>query len=423
MRFMLFSVGSRGDAQPFAALALALQAQGHSAALCLPQNFEPLAQGLGLDFRGLPWDTQDALRDEGLRSRILRGDVIGFFHRVQAQAWARREALWQALIAAARDADVLVSASTTEDLVELLGQALGKPVIQAELAPLSPSSRFAALGVSLRSLGPLNRASHGVARWGWWRLNRVMALGLAEALGLPRPGSSPALSALSRGRRVLHGFSPTLFAPPSDWSPSQHAVTGAWQLGVAAQGLPGDHRDAGFAHWLEDGTPPVFLSFGSMPALTGEDLLELAGDVAETLECRVVLGLGWSQVESPDCDLPEGVALSGDCDHAWLLSHCSATIHHGGAGSTHTAALSGLPQVVCPLFGDQPFWAERIRLQGAGLTLPFRRLDAESLAATLSRAMDERHQDAAARLAERMQQEGGAALAAERMLAWGAESV
>ena len=422
MRLMLFSIGSRGDAQPFAALGLALQAQGHSAALCLPQNFEPLAQGLGLDFHGLPWDTQDALQDGGLRSRLLRGDVIGFFHRAQAQAWSRREALWQAMITAARDADVLVSASTTEDLVELLGQALGKPVIQAELAPLSPSSQFAALGVSLHSLGPLNRATHWAARLAWWRLNRAMALGLADTLGLPRLSGSPALRALKHGRRVLHGFSPTLFEPPSDWRPAQHAVTGAWQLGAAAQSLAGDHRDAGFVHWLEDGPPAVFLSFGSMPALTGEDLLELAGDVAETLECRMVLGLGWSQVESSDCDLPEGVALSGDCDHAWLLSRCSAVIHHGGAGSTHSAALSGLPQVVCPLFADQPFWAERIRLQGAGLTLPFKRLDAENLAATLSRALDERHQDAAARLAERMQQEGGAALAAEQLLAWSAES-
>lgn len=418
---MLFSIGSRGDTQPLAALALALQAQGQSAALCVPQNFAPLAQGLGLDLQPLPWDTQEALQDGGLRGSVLRGDAVGFFRRANAQAWARRQALWQALIQAARDADVLVSASTTEDLVELLGQALGKPVIQTELAPLSPSSQYAALGVSLRSLGPLNRASHALARWAWWSLNKAMTRGLAAELGLPPPDGSPALQALRRGRRILHGYSPSLVPVPSDWRPAQHAVTGAWQLGDAAQGLPGDHQDAGFAHWLEDGPPPLFLSFGSMPALRGEDLLELAGDLAESLECRVVLGLGWSQVDSPDCDLPEGVALSGDCDHAWLLSRCSAMIHHGGAGSTHSAARSGLPQVLCPLFADQPFWADRVRRQGAGLVLPFKRLSVEALAGAVAEALDEPCQDAAARLGQALQAEGGADLAAEHLRAWSAE--
>lgn len=418
MRIAIISIGSRGDTQPFAALGLALQAQGCSVTLCVPQNFGPLVQALGLGFTPLPWDTQAALQDHDLRGRLLAGDVVGFFRHAQAQAWEKRRELWDAVIAAAREADVLVSASTTEDLVVLLGQALGKPVIQSELAPFSPSSHYAPIGASLRSWGPLNRPLHSLGRGVWSWLNRRLAQGLAAELGLPAPPLSPALRALKAGAPILHGFSPTLFPAPADWRPEQHAVTGAWQLGAHAIELPGDHLDAGFAHWLEDGPPPIFLSFGSMPAMPGEALVELAGDLAEDLEARVVLGLGWTTVDGPDCDLPEGVALSGDCDHDWLLSRCSAVVHHGGAGSTHTAAASGLPQVICPFFADQPFWAERVRRQGAGLVLPFQRLDAESLAFTVSQALAEPVQDAAARLAESVRAEGGAALAAERLKAW-----
>lgn len=421
MRITIFSIGSRGDTQPFAALGLALQSQGCRVTLCVPQNFAPLVQGLGLGFAPLPWDTQNALQDASLRERLLHGDVVGFFRRVQVQAWDRREELWQALMDAAKDADVLVSASTTEDLVVLLGQGLGKPVIQAELAPFSPSKHYAPIGASLRSWGPLNAPLHSLGRGVWSWLNRRLALGLAQKLGLPKPPLSPALAALKTGAPILHGFSAELFAPPADWRPSQHAVTGAWQLGPRAIELPGDHLDAGFAHWLEDGAPPVFLSFGSMPAMPGEDLVELAGDLAEHLETRVVLGLGWSTVDGPDCDLPEGVALSGECDHDWLLSRCSAVVHHGGAGSTHSAAASGLPQVICPFFADQPFWAERVRRQGAGLVLPFKQLDAEALAHTVSQALDESVQDAAAHLAERLRAEGGADLAAEQLRAWVSE--
>jgi sterol 3beta-glucosyltransferase len=418
MRIAIFSLGSRGDAQPFAALGLALQARGHAVTLCLPENFKALAEGLGLACVPVAWDTQAALQDAGLRQRLQAGDVLGFFRRVSGQAWERRDGIFKALIDAAQTADLLIGASTTEDAVALLGQALHKPVIQAELAPFSPSSAYAPIGLSQRSWGPLNRPLHALSRYAWWRLNRRLAQGLAEALGLPAPGRSPALQALKRGAPVLHGFSAQFFEAPRDWVPGRHFVGGAWALGEDAQRLAGEHQDQGFAQWLEDGPAPVYLSFGSMPALDGEALLELAGDVAEALGLRVVLGTGWTEIDSAACDLPEGVALAGDCDHAWLFARCSAVIHHAGAGSTHAASLAGLPQVACPLFADQPFWAERLRRSGAGLVLPYRRLSAESLAQALGEAMQDEVQEAAARLGQAMQSEGGAQAAAEQVERW-----
>lgn len=416
MRFLLLSLGSRGDTQPYAALGLALQAQGHQAVLCVPENFAAFVAGLGLEHAPLPWDTQASLRDPRLAESIRRDQTYRFFQVVKDQAWERRQALGDAILKAAQACDVIVCASTTEDMAVLLGQALGKPVLQTELAPLTPSSEFPALGLGTLSLGPLNKLSHALFRHGWWRVNRALAADFAQGLGVRVPYSSPALRAIKQGAPVLHGFSRHLVPQPLDWPASQHLVSGAWQLGADAQRLHGDHQDAGFAHWLEDGPPPLFMSFGSMAVLPGEELLELAGDLAEALETRLVLGLGWSQIDSPDCDLPEGVALSGDCDHAWLFSRCSAVIHHGGAGSTHSAAASGLPQVICPFFADQPFWAERVRRTGAGIVLPFKRLDAESLADAVGAALSEPVQDAAAQLGAAVQEEGGAAAGARWLI-------
>jgi sterol 3beta-glucosyltransferase len=416
MRFLLLSLGSRGDTQPYAALGLALQAQGHQAVLGVPENFASFITGLGLEHAPLPWDTQAALSDPHLLDSIRRDRTFQFFNRIKDQAWERRQALGAALLQAAQHCDVIVCGSTTEDVSVLLGQALGKPVLQTELAPLTPSSAFPALGVALRSLGPFNRLTHALARHGWWSLNRALAADFAANFGRKVPFASPALAAIRAGAPVLHGYSRHLMPQPADWSEPQHFTSGAWQLGEDAQRLHGDHQDPGFAHWLEDGPPPLFMSFGSMPVLAGEELLELAGDLAEALETRVVLGLGWTSVESPDCDLPEGVALSGDCDHAWLFSRCSGVIHHGGAGTTHSASLSGLPQVVCPLFADQPFWAGRVRRTGAGVVLPFKQLSLEALIEAVGAALQEPVQDAAARLGAEMQEEGGAAAGARFLI-------
>lgn len=413
MFYSLLSVGSRGDTQPYLALALALQDRGHRVRLCAPANFAPLAQALGVDFEALPWDTQAALDDPALRGRLLAGDVVGFFHKVQQRTWDLRKDWWRAWECAVADADVLVPGTTVEDAALVLGRARGRRVVLNELMPFAPRPDLAPLVLGLRSLGPLNLPAHWLGRQAWWWLNRAPVAALADALGQARPWGPPALQALRQGAPVLGAYSPSLLPLPRRWDHAARPVHGAWRLEpAAARALPGDHQDAGFAAWLEDGPPPIYMGFGSMPAGHDLDLLELAGDLAEGLETRVVLGAGWSALEAgADCDLPEGVAVVGDCDHAWLFERCSVVVHHGGAGTTHAAAASGLPQVVCPFFADQPFWARAVSRAGAGRILPYRRLEAGALAQAVVDSVQQCG-GAAAGLAQGLQSEAGAAGAA-----------
>lgn len=36
-------------------------------------------------------------------------------------------------------------------------------------------------------------------------------------------------------------------------------------------------------------------------------------------------------------------------------------MHHGGAGTTHSVARTGKPQVIMPLIIDQPYWTYRVQ--------------------------------------------------------------
>jgi sterol 3beta-glucosyltransferase len=419
MRISLLTIGSRGDTQPYLALALALKARGHEALLCAPSNFADMARGLGVDFVPVPWDTRQALEEDGLRRQLLRGDVVGFFRRINQRAWEKREALWQAWNDACENAQALIPGTTIEEAVLLLGRAHGLPVLLNELMPFAPRADFAPVALGRRNFGPLNGTLHWFGRQAWWRINRRGAAALAQRLGLPVPWLSPALDALRRGAPLLGAYSPSLLPAPSAWDPQRRPVTGAWRLPrEAAQSLPGDHHDSGFAAWLDDGPPPLFLGFGSMPAASGGDLVELAGDLAEALDLRVVLGAGWSEVDAANCDLPENVAIAGDCDYSWLFERCCGVVHHGGAGTSHTAAASGLPQVVCPFFADQPFWAQSLAKAGVATVLPFPLVDANSLALAVARSLDG-CADAAGALAGRIAAEPGVDAAAahvERLL-------
>lgn len=60
---------------------------------------------------------------------------------------------------------------------------------------------------------------------------------------------------------------------------------------------------------------------------------------------------------------------------------------HGGSGTVLGGPAAGLHQVIVPLGADQPFNAESIVAIGAGLALKMP--DAETLAATIRRALDE----------------------------------
>ena len=82
--------------------------------------------------------------------------------------------------------------------------------------------------------------------------------------------------------------------------------------------------------------------------------------------------------------------------------------HHGGAGTTATSLLAGLPTIVCPFFGDQPFWGESVNKSGAG-PFPVRVGSAtvDALAEAFAYACEDRAAVAAAKIKDFMSKENG----------------
>ncbi len=76
--------------------------------------------------------------------------------------------------------------------------------------------------------------------------------------------------------------------------------------------------------------------------------------------------------------------------YGWLFPRTSAVVHHGGAGTTAEAFHAGQPTVICPFFGDQPFWAERSMALGVGTPpVPRSDLTAERLAEAIHQAVSD----------------------------------
>jgi sterol 3beta-glucosyltransferase len=78
---------------------------------------------------------------------------------------------------------------------------------------------------------------------------------------------------------------------------------------------------------------------------------------------RGVILSGWSGVSEPSSN---EVCYLESAPHDWLLPYCKMVIHHGGAGTTGAGLRAGIPTIVVPFMGDQPFWGGRVHAIGAG---------------------------------------------------------
>jgi UDP:flavonoid glycosyltransferase YjiC (YdhE family) len=136
------------------------------------------------------------------------------------------------------------------------------------------------------------------------------------------------------------------------------------------------HDAAPRPHSLQDpGEPPlVYVTFGTVAPTMGlyPDLYRAVIDALADLRLRLVVTVGDTADPAALGALPGNVRVERWIPQDEILAQASAVVAHGGFGTTHGALLAGLPQVVVPLFADQPYNADRIAELGAGL-----RADAE----------------------------------------------
>ena len=208
------------------------------------------------------------------------------------------------------------------------------------------------------------------------------------------------------GRTILYGYSPLVLPPPTDWGDSVH-VTGYWFLEPPAEWAP----PADLVHFLQSGPPPVYIGFGSMVNSKPEETTKLVLQALARTGQRGVLSAGWGGLQQ--ADLPETVFMIGSIPFSWLFPQMAAVVHHGGAGTTSIGLWAGIPAIVTPFMGDQPFWGQRVYELGVGpKPIPRRRLTIDRLAEAIRCAVtDTAMQQAAASLGERIRAEDGIARA------------
>lgn len=390
MRVLALTFGTRGDVEPFLALAQRLIAEGHQAELAVPRKEAQRIREAGIPVHELddgPLAIQEQLAGTVAESHTplaklrLARQLPTTFGQVVRDAWDAADRVRPDVLV--HNGQVMAGVSVAEKL--------GVPAVLGLPLPMYVRTReFPCAGFDLPSNLPgwLNRLSFLGMRLPTLTFGRMLDEWRSEH-GLPRRRhrhnplvAPPSTAGKQSPAWVLHGVSPSVVPRPSNWPP--HAsITGYWFTSGDGTGLTPELEE-----FLAAGDPPVYIGFGSVLGNDPEATARHCVEAITAAGVRAVIATGWGGLRTNRTS--DDILVIEGASHAELFPRVAAVVHHGGAGTTAAAARAGRPQVVCPFTGDQPFWGRRMhRLGVAGEPLPQKRIDAESLTARIRGAVED----------------------------------
>jgi UDP:flavonoid glycosyltransferase YjiC (YdhE family) len=409
MKVTIIAPGSRGDVQPYVALGKGLKEAGHTVGVLASWDFQNLVTAYGLDFYDLGGSMQTVAKS--MQSLLEQGNFIKILSSMGDAAQRLVSQASRSGLAVCQGSDLIVAGIGGLFVGLALSEKLGIQLIQAYYFPFTPTREFPNALVPLprmRLPAWVNLLSHRLAQQMLWQNYRaadtrarreVLQIALAPLMG-------PFASLHGQDQTILYGYSPQVFPPPGDWGPFVH-VTGYWFLDPPAGWEP----PIDLVKFLQSGPPPVYVGFGSMVNGKPEQTTGLVLQALARAGQRGVLSAGWGGLKK--AELPETVFMVDSLPFGWLFPQMAALVHHGGAGTTSMGLRAGVPAIVTPFMGDQPFWGRRVYELGVGpQPIPRRHLTVDRLAGSIRAAVsDISMQEKAARLGERIRAENGVARA------------
>jgi len=381
MKIGILTYGSRGDVQPFLALAVGLQKAGHTVKLVAPHRFAGFVGAYEIPFVPLAGDPEIISQ----RLNDASGNPIRMVRAMSDYVFSIADQVARQAFAACEDVDLIIHSFLFTTGGHSLARKLGIPDVSVQTFPIfAPTRAFPPVSMPALPSGLISYFFHWLTTQVFWhggnlgfkRLQKTDPGTFELTLHWPfKVGDNRFTTPL------IFAYSPTVIPRPADWSSPHIYISGCFFLDApASYQPPAELRD-----FLASGGPPVCVTFGSMIHRDADRIYQTVLDAIKRTKNRAIILSGWSDFQ--DLPLPENVLVMDAIPHDWLLPQCKIIIHHGGAGTTAAGLRSGIPNLVISFAADQPFWGARIHAIGAGpRSIPVRKLTVENLVAAMIEA-------------------------------------
>jgi vancomycin aglycone glucosyltransferase len=342
MKVVLAAYGSRGDTEPFAAVARELLRRGHDVCMAVAPEMVGFVELAGLAAVPFGPGSLASVRNRSPQDPV---DEKEYLSRAMEE-WGTT------LTALANGADLLLTGRVEQQLAANVAEYYGIPQATLHFYPEAHLRQSGWVGDAMEEAEDAHRR----------------ALGLADATGpSPRSLEIQAYDALCFPEQAAE------WADGDSWRPF---------VGLLTLELPTD-ADEEVLSWIAAGTPPIYFGFGSgvwlqHPAHT----FGLISVACARLGERALICTGASDfVDAPHSDQ---VKVVGAMNHAAIFPACRAVVHQGGAGTTAAGMRAGIPTLILwhPT-NDQQIWADAVTRLKVGSGRAFSASNLGSLVADL----------------------------------------
>ena len=340
-----------GDIYPYLTLAAELKKRGHTVTLSIPRIFEKEAKETGVPF------LLQAVDD-------IAGMIADTPDTKNLLAWTQRviESQFRELVPLLAEHDILIAANT-EFAAPSIAEYCGKLCIRTAYGPFIPGRKIPPPVFPWPEPHPVFRPA-----FLWKLLNIGLNLMVKKTLNKHRKVLGMPLIKDQSVHAPANAYNYLMYSAylgnvDNNWKYK-------WDIGGYCFNdvfpYDKDVLDKALAFINKDERPTIFFSLGSCYAKQRDKFARMLFDICTERDYKLLVSAGWwnvgAQLEKND----NLFRIEKPIPHWFIFPHCTAIIHHGGAGTTHSAARSGRPQMVVPLLLDQFYWGYRAKKTGLG---------------------------------------------------------
>ncbi|MGH4138316.1 glycosyltransferase [Clostridium sp.] len=399
----ILCAGSRGDFQPYIALAQELKKLGKDVRITGLRDMEEFIRSYGIDFYSIQADFKTLNVDEKMLKEAQTADnpfkMLLAFNKMKKYGVSIANEYY----AACKGSELIIYHPGVT-LGYFAAEKLGIPSILASPFPIHKTKeQTSVIQYGRIKPSPLkNIISYHMLQGMLWLASKdsVKSLWKKEFSGLPKKFGRPYERHRNKKQPAVISCSNFVFKKPSDWNVNIHQC-GYWFVEEQEDYTPSKE----LADFLNSGDKPIYIGFGSVFHTDQKEALsKLIIDALFKSDKRgIICGMGKFD------NLPKNIITIDGIPHSWLFERVSAVCHHGGAGTTAAGFKAGVPSIIIPFANDQHAWAQRANDLGVGSkSIPIKRLTSDNLAAAINYALKDTIVENSNILAKNIATENGA---------------
>ncbi len=406
MNIGIFTYGTRGDLQPYVALALGLMDKGHKVTLSATEDFKDFVEGFGVKFEPL-WGNAETMMNSKEGQNILQTEnsikLMKYYFKVLHD---NREPLRKSYYQAISKVDFIIANSMTLPIVSAIAEKQCKKVaLTYFMPPVVPTTEFPLGDFDFFNFPWYNKLTYKIAQAFFWKFIKQDTNEYRKELGLPELKENLVTYLDKQKILDLYCLSPSLISQPKDWE-SHHKITGFINI-------PKQKRETHFldqttrelSEWLSDGDKPIYIGFGSNGVGNTEKFSKIITEVLEKTNERILFCTGWSQFNN--LLKHKNLFVTKYVNHETILPKCKLGIFHGGAGTLATMLRHNLPVIIVSFYTDQPTWGKIVESKKLGVHIPVKTLSFDKLISAIQKTQTDEIKNSITTIGQQIRDQNG----------------